>query len=128
MNNKSDIGTDDQNMAQGHHCLKCGERFGAGVLLRFLASFGDTDIGCPVCFKAHEFDDEKAKLVPLLIFFIVFLAVAIGFIYLAFYQWRLAGMLFYFQLVLPLIAGFIAGGIASKIYQWKTLKMTLFGR
>jgi len=126
MKKPTELGVDDK--VQKHQCLKCGEPFGAGVLMKFLTAFGDTDIQCPACFQAHEFDDEKAKLMPLLIFFLVFLTTGGVLAFLALYQWRQAGMLFYIQLVLPLIAGFIAGGFASKAYQWKTQKLTLFGR
>jgi len=127
MNDNNNIGIDEPNPNNGHHCLKCNSPFGGGVLLKYLMNINATDIQCPECFKPHEFDTEGAKLIPLLIFVAVFLATAAGLIYLVLYQWRTQGMLFYFQLVLPIVIGFIAGGMASKFYRWKTGKIVLFG-
>lgn len=127
MGNDKNIGTDDPNPQQGHHCLKCGTHFGGDIFMKFIVHASVTDIQCPTCRTAHELDDGKSKLMATLIFFIVF------FIFVA-----IAGVLFVLEgrangglltaiFVIPIIVGFIAGGAASKTYKWNTSKLVLFG-
>ena len=101
--------------------------FGGQELASFLMSIGNTYVPCPSCNESHEFDDDKAKSVQTLIFLINFFGFASLVAYLFFYQWRQAGMIFYVQLVLPIIIGYIAGVTSIKIYQWKVLSLNLYG-
>lgn len=117
----------DDSVHRGHSCKKCGKNFGEQEFTNFLTSIGNTYVPCPSCNISHEFDDDKAKSVQTLIFLISFFGFASLFAYLFFYQWRQAGTVFYIQLVLPVIIGYIAAVTLIKIYQWKVLSLSLYG-